>query len=437
MATGPMNEVIRHLRSAAVARDLAWPSDGQLLGCFIHYRDEAAFAAIVHRHGPMVMGVCRRILRDPHDAEDAFQATFLVLVRKATSVVPREMVGNWLYGVANITAIRARGVAAKRRWRERQVIEMPEPEPKQSGHDQWSELRPLLDQELSRLPSKYRVPIVACDLEGKSIKEAAGHLGWPQGTVAGRLARARKMLSERLARRGLTMSALTLAEMLPQQATASVPMVSASSTIKAACLYAAGPMAPGATISAPVAALTAGVLKTMMLTKLKIATVAVLVGFGIVLCGAGMIAHQLRADDQINQSQQATVELAHEQAAKPAAKEKDNSVSVKSMAPVVVKTVPQAGDTAVDATTTTELRVTFSKDMADMSWSWSQISDESYPKTTGKIHYDKDHRTCIMPVKLEPGKTYVIWLNPQKFQGFRDTEGHAAVFYPLVFQTKP
>lgn len=437
MATGPMNEVIRRLRGVAVRCEPDWPSDGQLLGCFIQYHDEAAFAAIVRRHGPMVMGVCRRILRNPHDAEDAFQATFLVLVRKATSVVPREMVGNWLYGVANTTAVRAKVVAAKRRLRERQVVDMPEPEDNQSATDQWSELRQILDQELIRLPSKYRVPIVACDLEGKSIKEAAGQLGWPQGTVAGRLARARNLLSKRLARYGRTVSALSLAEMLPQQAGAGVPASVVSSTIKVAYLDATKPLAAGATISAPVAALVEGVLKTMLLTKLKIATAALLVGLGVILSGAGLIAHQLRADEQINPSQQATVELAAKEAAKTAAEEKDDSVSVKSMPPVVVKTVPQAGDTAVDAAAIAEIRVTFSKEMADKSWSWSQISDESFPKSAGKIHYDKDNRTCIMPVKLEPGKTYVIWLNPPKFQGFRDSEGNAAIFYPLVFQTKP
>ena len=114
----------------------------------------------------------------------------------------------------------------------------------------------------------------------------------------------------------------------------------------------------------------------------------------------------------------------------------DDAPSVKNSAPVVVRSVPQAGDTQVDAAKTTEIRVTFSKEMADQSWSWSQISKESYPEITGKPHYDADKRTCILPVKLKPGKTYVIWLNPVKFQGFRDAEGNPSVFYPLVFETK-
>jgi len=119
-----------------------------------------------------------------------------------------------------------------------------------------------------------------------------------------------------------------------------------------------------------------------------------------------------------------------------AAPAQEPATTVKDAPPVVVKTEPRAGDTQVDAATVTEIRVTFSKDMADGSWSWSQISKETFPKTTGKPHYAADKRTCVLPVKLEPGKAYVLWLNPPKFQGFRDTDGNPAVFYPLVFETK-
>src|SRR5262249_40853037 len=150
--------------------------------CFLERRDEAALAALVKRHGPMVWGVCRRLLSH-HDAEDAFQATFLVLVRKAASVVPRRMVGNWLYGVAHHTALQARRTAARRKARERQVTEMPEPAV--TDQDLWRDLRPLLDEALSRLPDKYRAVIVLCDLEGKTRRETAGQLGVPEGTVAG------------------------------------------------------------------------------------------------------------------------------------------------------------------------------------------------------------------------------------------------------------
>src|SRR5713226_8552398 len=167
--TTQISKVIQHLRSTLLVRDGADLTDGELLECFVSRKETAALEALVRRHGPMVWGVCRRILRNHHDAEDAFQATFLVLVRKAASVVPREMVANWLYGVARTTALRANAVAAKRRLRERQVRNMPEPEAVQS--DLWEHLQPLLDQGLSRLPAKYRVAIVLCDLEGKSHKE--------------------------------------------------------------------------------------------------------------------------------------------------------------------------------------------------------------------------------------------------------------------------
>src|SRR5205823_8675279 len=169
MATSQMSEVIQHLRR--VLRDGAGLADGQLLEDYLSRRDEAALAALVRRHGPMVWGVCRRVLRNHHDAEDAFQATFLVLVRKAASIVPREMVANWLYGVAHQTALKARATAAKRKGRERQVTQMPEPAV--TEQDLWTDLLPLLDQELSRLPDKYRSVIILCDLEGKTRKEAA------------------------------------------------------------------------------------------------------------------------------------------------------------------------------------------------------------------------------------------------------------------------
>jgi RNA polymerase sigma-70 factor (ECF subfamily) len=119
------------------------------------------------------------------------------------------------------------------------------------------------------------------------------------------------------------------------------------------------------------------------------------------------------------------------------ARDKETAVALKDLPPVVVRTVPQAGDTQVDAKTVTEIRVTFSKEMEDGSWSWTQISEDTFPKTTGKPHYDKERRTCVLPVKLEPGKTYVIWLNTEKFQNFKDAGGQPAVPYLLAFETKP
>jgi RNA polymerase sigma factor (sigma-70 family) len=279
MTTSQLNGVIQYLGRPRLPSDEASLGDGTLLDCFIEHRDEAAFAALVRRHGPMVLGVCRRILGHCHDAEDAFQATFLVLVRKAASVSPRDMVGNWLYGVAYQTALKARERASRRRMRERPMIELPEPEA--TAHDLWDDLRPLLDQELSRLPDKYRVPIVLCDLEGKTGKEAARQLGWPEGTLTGRLSRARALLAQRLTRRGLQLSGGTLALLLASTASGSVPSPLIEATVEAARLFAAG---AGNLLPANVITLTEGVLKAMLLTKLKLSAVVLLL---VALVGVG------------------------------------------------------------------------------------------------------------------------------------------------------
>src|SRR5262245_49736137 len=185
---------MQHLRRMELLRDGAGSTDGQLLEAYICRQDQVALAALVQRHGPMVWGVCRRVLGNYHDAEDAFQATFLVLVRKAASIASPELLANWLYGVAHQTALKARATTAKRRARERQVTDMPEPGV--TDHDLWRDLQPLLDQELSRLPDRYRVAVVLCDLEGKTRKEAARQLGVPEGTLAARLARGRVLLAK-------------------------------------------------------------------------------------------------------------------------------------------------------------------------------------------------------------------------------------------------
>jgi RNA polymerase sigma factor (sigma-70 family) len=173
-----INEVVNSLRRAALRQDEGDLTDGQLLACFIERREQTAIAALVQRHGPMVWGVCRRMLRNHHDAEDAFQATFLVLVRKAVSIRQREMMANWMYGVAHQTAMKARAMIAKRRTREKQGTALPEPQAPEQ--DTRNDLQPLLDQELSRLPDRYRVAIVLCDLEGKTRREAPSNLACPK-----------------------------------------------------------------------------------------------------------------------------------------------------------------------------------------------------------------------------------------------------------------
>jgi RNA polymerase sigma factor (sigma-70 family) len=275
---GEINEVVEHLRRAVLRQDQAGLSDGQLLGHFIDRRDGAAVAELVRRHGPMVWGICRRVLQNHHEAEDAFQATFLVLVRRAASITPRDMVGNWLYGVAHQTAVKARTMLAKRRTRERQGTAVPEPQAPEQ--DAWDDLQLVLDQELSRLPDKFRVAIVLCDLEGKTRKEAARQLGLPEGTVAGRLTRGRALLAKRLTRHGLALTGAALATVLTQRAaSASVPPSVMSSALQAITGVAAGQAATAGVISGNVAALAEGVLKAMFVNRLKkMATVLVVLG---------------------------------------------------------------------------------------------------------------------------------------------------------------
>jgi RNA polymerase sigma factor (sigma-70 family) len=289
MATSPRSPVIEHLRQTLRLQDAAALTDAHLLEHFLAHRDEAAFAALVQRHGPMVLGVCRRVARHHQDAEDAFQATFLVLVRKAASIARPEQLANWLYGVAYNTALKARAAASRRRRREKQVPELPEPaivEP-----EPWSDdLQTFLDQELSRLPDKYRVAIVLCDLEGKTQKEAAQLLGCPEGSLSSRLSRARTMLAKRMARHGLALSGGSLAALLSREtASGSVPTSVVSSTIQAASLLAAGDPAAGSIVSGPVAALTERMVKAMLLAKLQTVLFVVL---GLVAFGGGLYLHQ-------------------------------------------------------------------------------------------------------------------------------------------------
>jgi RNA polymerase sigma-70 factor (ECF subfamily) len=216
MGGGQLGIVVRHLHHLAGAPGLDGLSDGQLLERFARCGDQEAFTALVRRHGPMVFGVCRRVLRDGPDAEDAFQATFLVLFRRARSLRRGGSVANYLYTVAYHVALRARADAARRQRQERQVLDMPRAE--SQVEDVWRDLQPVLDEELNRLPEKYRAPVVLCYLEGKTNEEAARLLRCPTGTVKGRLARARDLLRARLARRGMALSAGALDAALAENA---------------------------------------------------------------------------------------------------------------------------------------------------------------------------------------------------------------------------
>ena len=262
MPASPMNRVIEHLRKSADFGAAARLTDAELLTRFLDCRDLAALEALVRRHAPMVWSVCRRIVPNHHDAEEAFQAVFLVLLRKAAAISPREMLANWLYGVARQTALKANSLLSLRHKRERQVHHMPEPEA--TPVEPACAFEPFLDEELSRLPDKDRLVIVLCDLEGRSRKEVARQLGLPEGTVASRLARARAKLARRLARHGLLVSGGTLALLLADEAAAKVPAALASSTIQMLAKAAMGGSVPTGIVS-----LMEGVLKAMLVNKLK------------------------------------------------------------------------------------------------------------------------------------------------------------------------
>jgi RNA polymerase sigma factor (sigma-70 family) len=250
-------------------------SDGQLLDYYVAQRDEAAFTALVRRHGPMVLGVCQRLLHDPHEAEDAFQATFIVLLRKAGSIARRELLGNWLYGVAYRVALKMRGAATRRLARTGQAEEdmATAATTREPG---WDDLCPVLDEEVHRLPPKYRTAVVLCYLEGKTNEEAAQQLHCPVNTVKSRLARARDRLRQQLARRGIPFSATGLAAILGQDAgSAALPAPLVDSLGRTAAALAAG-TAAAETLSPTVLTVVEGVLKTMALNKLKMALVVIL-----------------------------------------------------------------------------------------------------------------------------------------------------------------
>jgi RNA polymerase sigma factor (sigma-70 family) len=282
--TAVLRDIHRLFRSGTAAG----VSDGQLLRRFVERRDEAAFEALLERHGPMVLTVCRQSLRDPNDAADAFQATLLVLVRKAGTLDVSDSLGPWLYGVAFKVAARARTVAIRRRERERTGTEPEAPDasvPKADDLD----LAPVLHEELNRLPERFRAAIVHCHLEGLSHEQAALRLRCPVGTVRSRLARGRALLRDRLGRRGLDGSALAAAPWpWPVMKPARVPLSLLESTLKAAATVAAGPGAGASwavSVSVPVARLTEGVLMSLFTMKLK-AAAAVVLASGLLAAGA-------------------------------------------------------------------------------------------------------------------------------------------------------
>jgi RNA polymerase sigma factor (sigma-70 family) len=279
MVRAPVGAILQYLRKlTASAAD--GETDRHLVRRFAAARDEAAFAAILRRHGGMVLGVCRRALGDAHEAEDAFQATFLVFVSKAGSLRRPELLGNWLYGVAQRVAAKARVGAARRRIGQVPLVDAPASESDLTPEK--LELRREVNEAIGRLPDKYRAPVVLCYLEGKTYTEAARVLGWAEGTVSGRLSRARDLLRRRLERTAAPFSAGLLAPL-------SSAMLSnqPANSLTAAVLLAASDRSLTGAVSLRAAALAKGVLKEMFWSKMKLA-LAVILMLGVT--GAGVVA---------------------------------------------------------------------------------------------------------------------------------------------------
>ena len=288
MAGRQVGATVRQLQTLFNVGTACGLTDDQLLARFVSSRDHGAFEALVERHGPMVASVCRGVLKDPNDAQDAFQATFLVLVRKAGSIRGGGSLGSWLYRVAFNMAVRINSEAARRQRLERRAGAMAEPSKTDSTHG--DELVPALYEEVDRLPEKYRLPVVLCHLEELSHAQAARQLGWTEGAVRGRVARAREVLRRRLARRGLVLSAGALATAMAERSasasSASVPAAWIDGTVKAATAIVVGqPVAAGA-VSVAAISFSETMVRSLFMTRLKIAAAAVLAVGGAVFVAA-------------------------------------------------------------------------------------------------------------------------------------------------------
>lgn len=273
-----MNNVLRYLRNLVAIEDSRRLDDRELLSRFVERRSESAFAAIVERHGPMVFAAARRVLRCEQDAEDVLQATFLVLARKATAIRRGESVRAWLYGTAYRLALKVRGKVNRREAVEKNARTGKVASP--LDRLTVAELGPILDEELARLPEKYRLVILHCCLDGKSRDEAARELGWKEGAVKICLERGRALLRKNLARRGIALSSVLItAHLASVGASAALPVRVTVTTVDAALKFAAGESVSGF-VSAAVPALANQALRGFAVAKVKLACA------GILLCGS-------------------------------------------------------------------------------------------------------------------------------------------------------
>lgn len=380
---------------------------------------------LVRRHVDMVYSAALRRVGDRHLAEDVTQAVFVILARKIKSIRDERATGAWLLQTTKYCAANALRIEARRRKREQAAARTAMAGACSSNPTDvllWQEVAQRLDDAVLKLPALDRQAVVLRYFENKPLAEIAAVLNVTAAAAQRRLSRAIERLRTKLSR-GSTMAgidATSLATLLAAHAVHTAP----PGVMYAACVAAStagGASAAGITIAK-------GAMHMMAWTKAKIAAAVVAAS---VIGGAGGVitVHHALAQARV------PVAAPQRQAAPVKERAPKNGPSLESAPPVVVKSIPESGADDVDASLT-EIKVTYSKAMTDESWSWSTWGQENMPKTTGKPHYEADKKTCVLPVKLAPGKFYAIWLNSSSFHGFADASGNTAVPYLLVFETK-
>jgi RNA polymerase sigma factor (sigma-70 family) len=433
-----------------------------LLRRYARDRDEAAFSSLVRRHLDLVYAAAVRRVRDRHLAEDVAQAVFVILARRAASVSTRtgRPLSLWLLSAVRFAAKNALRIQRRRRSHEEEFTRMRGVNAQTTAGAGvgacssnptdvliWHEVAGRLDDAVLKLPAADRNAVLLRFFEDRPVREIALALNVSEDAAKQRVSRAVAKLRQRLGRNGAAGGAVALVAVPELTRLLEMHLVQpAPAGLANACCAAAtaGAAAGGAGVL-----IAKGAMKMMTLAKTKLVAGTTAVALVLGIGGAMTVNRTLAKDARSDASAPAQLALADEppsaaksdKDAKPDAEakkekpKKGRRFSVANSLPVVVSTVPKAGSTDVDPSVT-EIKVTFSKDMIDGNWSWAQVSDETFPKTTGKPHYEADNRTCVLPVKLEPGKCYVLSLNNPPFTSFMDEDGRKAMGYTLVFETK-